>query len=366
MNKELIVAKFGGSSVRDHMSMNRSSAIVASNPSIRVVVISATYNSTNQLESIARLTVDGKTHDRDREFEAFKRRHILIGEFLKAPKEVYELLNIIYNETHSIIKKIEKGYSKELMDALYGIGERVSSCLFTVALQNELVAAKRTESVELVDIRNFIITDDHFGGANPLIDTIADRFKNFPIAENKIIVTQGFIGSTLDGRNTVLGREGSDFSAALIAEALNANTLQIWTDVPGFFTTDPKKTTLAKVIPAMTYDDAETLATLGAKVLFQRTLEPARRKNIPVYVLSSYNPELTGTVIKADVEKKSKVVGFVVDKGILNILLTDVAHADEIKGHFKALAFEKSSTRILRITLDTVDYDEIHATLFNI
>ena len=129
------------------------------------------------------------------------------------------------------------------------------------------------------------------------MDLILNKYST----DKNVIVTQGFIGATSLGHTTTLGRGGSDYSAALFAEGLNATALEIWTDVPGIATTDPRITTKAQSIKEISFTEASEMAIFGAKVLHPATVEPAMRKNIPVFVGSSFNSQTTGTWVRKDV-----------------------------------------------------------------
>ena len=183
----------------------------------------------------------------------------------------------------------------------------MSSSLFTALLQK-----KTKKKVILKNARRFIKTDSSFCAAVAQIDNIASAVKTelLPdLGEDHIIVTQGFIGSDENGQNTTLGREGSDYTATLIGEAIGANEVQIWTDVAGVATFDPRMLDGTKFIPELSYEEASTLALLGAKVLYPKTLFPAKRKGIPVFVGSSLNPNGGGTRIHGNCEKKSGARG---------------------------------------------------------
>jgi aspartate kinase len=154
--------------------------------------------------------------------------------------------------------------------------------------------------VTLIDARDIIKTNSEFQKAEPQIDLIAEKTREliYPhLNKDSIIVTQGFIGKDLLGNTTTLGREGSDYSAALFGEAIDATLVQIWTDVAGIASSDPRLVKNAKFIATLSYDEATALATLGAKVLFPTTLLPTKRKDIPVFVGSSIHPEAGGTTV---------------------------------------------------------------------
>ena len=298
---KVIVSKFGGSSVKDAAAMRRCAEIVKSNESIGVVILSATHNTTNQLERMAHLAMDKKCDESIELLYAIKERHYQIAKELDADNCAYKLIDEILLEGESLIRGIYllKEISDRAMDRLYSIGERMSSALFAGVLKNYL-----GREVVLVDARRIIKTNSDFNNAIPILSKIKERVGEYIVPhlkKNTVVVTQGFIGSNIEGATTTLGREGSDFSAALVAEALEAKEIQIWTDVAGIFSTDPRITADAFKFDQLQYDEASNMAHLGAKVLYPETLAPASRKDIPVYVGSSINPELDGTWIRSDI-----------------------------------------------------------------
>ena len=183
-----------------------------------------------------------------------------------------------------------------MQDRLLGFGECFSARLISEALCEAGLKATH------VDARECIVTDARHGQARPLWDVTNQRIQEVltPLLEGgRIPVLGGFIASTVDGVPTTLGRGGSDFSAAILGAALRASRVEIWTDVDGVMTADPKICPEARVIPKMSFDEAADLAHFGAKVLHPATLAPAMRENIPVYVLNSRRPDGTGTEITA-------------------------------------------------------------------
>ncbi len=293
----MIVSKFGGSSVKDAEAMRRCAEIVENNGDIRVVILSATYNTTNELEKMGKLAESGELPSAILLLQKIKERHYQIAKELEAPASAYQMIDSILSEGESLLAGISmlKECSDRALDRLYSIGERMSSALFAGILTGRL-----TTPVLFVDAREVIITDGQFRRAKPQIAEIRSRAeqKLLPaLATGAIIVTQGFIGSDQHGVTTTLGREGSDFSAALIAEAIDASACYIWTDVAGIYTTDPRHIAEAKKIDTLSYLEATTMARLGAKVLFPETLAPAERKSIPVYVGSSLDAKKLGTWI---------------------------------------------------------------------
>jgi aspartate kinase len=173
--------------------------------------------------------------------------------------------------------------------------------MFSAVLAEQKVAEQNVTTMNF-DVRKVLRTDSEFGEAVPQIDTIEALAKQLlaPEIENAIVVTQGFVGADDEGRTTTLGRGGSDFTAALLAEALDADACEIWTDVIGVYTTDPRITAAARPLPELSFEEAAEMATFGAKVLHPATMEPALRKNIKVFVGSSKEPEKGGTWIVRD------------------------------------------------------------------
>ena len=295
------VLKFGGTSMADAQAMLRSGQICLDHHA-HLVVVSATSGTTNQLLEIASL---GEQGHRDRTHELvgqIKKKHSLIAQDLNFGKadlnsldDLDELLSELTTLAEGILLMREA--SSRARDRLAAIGESLSSLLFRQALS--LVASNH--EVRLLDVRSVMRTDDNFGQARPITDEIKRLMnKHLPtLGEDEVIyVTQGFIGETEDGFTTTLGRGGSDYSAALLAEGIQASVLEIWTDVTGIATTDPRLCPKARSIPEITFKEAAELAVFGAKVLHPTTLAPAMRARIPVFVGSSYEPKAGGTWIR--------------------------------------------------------------------
>lgn len=298
MENKWVVSKFGGSSVKDAPAMLRSSLIIENNPLIKIAVISATQNTTNQLEFVARAAVMGDEETLGNVTSELINKHINIAKELFISSSTLSELEVLCGELKSLGISIlnKRSYTPKTMDELYSLGERMSSLLMFDLLRLRLPDKK----IVLLDARKIIKTNSDFQKAVPQIDLIAKNAKvliNPDLNDEIIFVTQGFIGADLLGNTTTLGREGSDYSAALFGEAINASLVEIWTDVPGVASSDPRFIKNVKYIKELSYDEATAFATLGAKVLFPTTLLPTKRKNIPVFVGSSLAPELGGTMI---------------------------------------------------------------------
>lgn len=298
MERKWVVAKFGGSSVKDAVAMLRCSQIIENNPLIKIVVISATQNTTNQLEFVARAAEKGDVETLNNVTTELVNKHLNIANDLFTSPKVLEELEELCGELKALGSEIleEHAYTPKTMDELYSLGERISSLLISDLLRLRIP----NKNIQFLDARKIIKTSSDFGSAEPQIDLIAKNTKTeiLPyLDEDTIFVTQGFIGADLLGNTTTLGREGSDYSAALFGEAIDASLVQIWTDVPGVASSDPRLIENAQFIKELSYDEATALATLGAKVLFPTTLLPTKRQNIPVFVGSSLSPEKGGTLI---------------------------------------------------------------------
>jgi aspartate kinase len=302
MENKWVVSKFGGSSVKDAVSMLRCSQIIENNSLTKIVVISATQNTTNQLEFVARAAsvgdIDGRNDSLQKIIQEIIQKHISIAVELFTSPAVLNDLEILCGELKALGEtiSINQAYTPKIMDELYSLGERMSSLLMADLLRLRIP----NKTIHFLDARKIIKTNSDFQKAEPQIEVIAKNtaLEILPhLNENSIFVTQGFIGSDLLGNTTTLGREGSDYSAALFGEAIGASLVEIWTDVPGVASADPREIDKVNYIKELSYDEATALATLGAKILFPTTLLPAKRKKIPVFVGSSLNPRLGGTTI---------------------------------------------------------------------
>ena len=290
----LNVAKFGGTSVADFTAMQNCAKIVLNNPATRVVVVSAAAGVTNLLVELAHKAM---TRDEiNAVVDKIKQIELNILHALANPSAVEPKLNELFEQLEELGHHEEILHRPDLKDAILSLGERMSSLMFAEVLN------QHGGKAENFDARNVLVTDNTFGEAVPQIATIAARCDKLlqPAMAQAIQVTQGFIGADEQGNTTTLGRGGSDYTAALLAEALNAQTCEIWTDVTGVYTTDPRITAAARPLAELSFEEAAEMATFGAKVLHPATMVPAVRKNIRVFVGSSKEPEKGGTWIARD------------------------------------------------------------------
>ncbi len=290
------VAKFGGTSVANFEAMSRCAAIIENNPNTKLVVSSACSGVTNLLVELANGVADQAR--RQEVLNQLAQIHNEILDQLADPLSVEKEVHIILDSVATAAEAASYQTSTKLTDHLVACGELMSTHILAQLMRERDIDAVR------FDIRDVLRTDSNFGKAEPQLDAIAQlaQDKLVPLCQQQVVVTQGFIGSDEEGNTTTLGRGGSDYSAALIAESVQAAGLEIWTDVPGIYTTDPRIAPKASPIPEISFSEASEMANFGAKILHPSTLVPALRHDIPVFVGSSKEPEKGGTWIRHQVE----------------------------------------------------------------
>lgn len=285
-----VVAKFGGTSVADYDAMNRSADVVLADPNTRLVVLSASAGVTNLLVSLS----EGlEATERFVKLDALRKIQFDILERLQNPNVIREEVERLLENITTLAEAASLATSTALTDELVSHGELVSTLLFVEIMRERNVQA------QWFDVRKIMRTSDRFGRAEPDVEALAELTNQqlAPRLADGIVITQGFIGSEAKGRTTTLGRGGSDYTAALLGEALHATRVDIWTDVPGIYTTDPRVVSAAKRIDVIAFEEAAEMATFGAKVLHPATLLPAVRSDIPVFVGSSKDPKAGGTLV---------------------------------------------------------------------
>jgi len=287
---QTVVAKFGGTSVANFEAMNRSADVVLSDSQVRVVVLSASAGVTNLLVALA----EGLEPDaRQESIDTLRKIQYSIIDNLDQPQVISEEIDRLIENISILAEAASLANSNALTDELVSHGELMSTLLFVEILR------QRNINVQWFDVRKVMRTSDRFGRAEPDIAAVGQLVAQHltPHLSESLVITQGFIGSEEKGRTTTLGRGGSDYTAALLGEALHASRVDIWTDVPGIYTTDPRVVSAAKRIDKIAFEEAAEMATFGAKVLHPATLMPAVRSDIPVFVGSSKDPAAGGTLV---------------------------------------------------------------------
>jgi aspartate kinase len=302
----MIVAKFGGTSVGDAAAIERAAGIIAERvPRQPVVVVSALGGTTNALIALSEQAASGQLILAIRGVEALRERHL---------KVATELLG---DEAHEVIAELSATFDElaALAEALSVLGHATTRSLDAIAAKGELlsseliVAAFRCRGIpaELVDPSSVMITGDEYGKAEPRTDRIAERAGQVIrplLAQGRVPVLGGYVGATEHGVITTLGRGGSDYSASLLGAALGAESIEIWTDVDGMLTADPRVVPDARLIERIRFDEASELASFGAKVLHPSTIAPAVRLGIPVSILNAKQPKGKGTLIAFDAPRR--------------------------------------------------------------
>ncbi|HEY9594381.1 MAG TPA: lysine-sensitive aspartokinase 3 [Spirochaetia bacterium] len=290
--------KFGGTSVQNAEMMDATLSIAEKQiDRAPVLVSSAMSKVTDQLQEIAKLVGGGGLSDAEAVLAKLEERHytcarsFLTGENLsKCEADLFAVLG----ELHSIMKALAilKEWSKRSNDAILSFGERLSTIILVHRAHERGIAA------DLYDSRELVKTDDSFTAA-VLIEDLTNNLVSTRLRPRAgtVAILQGFIGSTTTGVTTTLGRGGSDYTATIIGAALRAEEVQIWTDVTGIMTSDPRIVKKARTIDVISYREAAELAYFGAKVIHPATIQPAVNLGIPVWVKNTFRPDEAGTKI---------------------------------------------------------------------
>lgn len=336
----------------DAAAMKRSASIIKDDPDKKIIIVSATSGTTNLLTEFI---TEHSVEQRQAITEQIREKHtdicndLDVSDFTKG--KVTKLLDGL-----AAIASKKQITTPALKDEILAFGELISSRIFA-----DLLNCIHTESVEWIDARQIIKTDSIFGSAEPDIEGISRKSAKSltPHLSKRKVITQGFIGSDEAGQTTTLGRGGSDYSAALFAEATDADVLEIWTDVSAVYTTDPRIVSSARPITEISFDEAAELSVFGAKVLHPATMVPAIRKNIRVYVGSSIEPNKPGTWIMRDTKSKPviRAISLRRNQTLLTLHSLDMLH----RYGFLAKIFEILSKH--KISVDLVTTSEVSVAL---
>ncbi|HEY1952695.1 MAG TPA: lysine-sensitive aspartokinase 3 [Gemmatimonadaceae bacterium] len=358
----MIVIKFGGTSVGDSDAIERAAAIVKGRLDRQpAVVVSALGGATNSLLAIGEQSAKGHLIGALRGVESLRDRHFqqcekLLGVSAEAADVAAEM-SATFDELASLAEALSVlGHATpRSFDTIAAFGEQLSAHLVAAFFKLRGIDA------EHIDARDVFITDDTFMGAEPQIDAIAEAARELVqplIGEGKVPVMGGFIGRTASGITTTLGRGGSDYSASLLGAALHADAIEIWTDVDGMLTADPRVVKGSRLIEQIRFDEASELASFGAKVLHPNTIAPAVRLGIPVFIYNSRNPGGTGTRITFDAPRRA--VSAIAGKG--NITLVKVVAAKMLfaRGFLRRVfeIFEKNG-----VSVDVVATSEVSVSV---
>jgi len=294
----MTVAKFGGTSVATADAIRRLVRIVHQRRDVRVVVVSALAGVTDLLVAMADAAEAGRVQEARESAERIRERHRRLAADLGLPAVAADNIEQVAIGLGRRLDAMAERRDGRLRrwDEVLAVGELLSSRIVASAFGDASGGA------DWVDARRVMVTDADHTRAQPLMAETRDclRVRVAPlVAEGRIVVLGGFIGATIDGATTTLGRGGSDYSAAIVGAGLGASTIDIWTDVDGMLTADPRVVAGARLVPNLSFAEASELAYFGAKVLHPSTILPAMAQGIPVRILNSRRPEQPGTRITA-------------------------------------------------------------------
>jgi aspartate kinase len=329
----MVVMKFGGTSVEDAASIERVAEIIRARLSSKpIIVVSAMGKTTRKLLQAAEASASGDNRTTLGVVADLKTRHLSeVRRLVKKSddREVFPLIEKHFDE----LKKLLEGLAilgevpPRGLDKILAYGELLSSAVLTDALSDRGIPAR------MLDARDLIKTDDRYGSASPLFPITNHRIREViqPLIDDGLVpVIQGFIGSSRDGATTTLGFEGSDYTATIIGAALAADDIQIWKDVSGLMTADPDVFAGARTVKLCSFAEAADLTFFGAKVLHPKAIHPAARKNIPVHIYNSRQPNATGTAITADTPQCTNLIKSIAYKRPVTIInATAASSADD-------------------------------------
>ena len=346
----MIVMKFGGTSVEDAAAMDRSCRIVAQRVSRRpFVVVSALAGTTNGLLEAGRLAADRQLDKALAIAGDLERRHV---ELLPSTAQDFSQLSELLRALSAIGE-----LSARTRDLIASYGEAMSSLIFTDRLK------RHGHDAVHVDARRAIVSDANFGSAAPILDATTTNLEQLArphIDAGRIVVMGGYIASTASGVTTTLGRGASDYSAAIVGAAMGAEEIQIWTDVDGMLTADPRLVGNAYKIKEISFNEASELAYFGAKVLHPMSVLPAIEKNIPVYILNSRKPDGTGTRITKEARPCANLIKSIACKRGITAVTVSSSRMLMAHGFLGALfaVFDKHRTSV-----DMVATSEVSVSL---
>ena len=344
----IAILKFGGTSVGSADAIRRVIGIVKDTEEPRCVVVSATSGTTDQLAEAARSAERGDGDAAQALVAGLRERHAQLAAELGAGAASSEL-DSLAEATGALLEAIALLHecTPRSRDAVWAYGERASSLIVAAALEQ---AGVRSAAV---DAAGLLITDDAFGNAAPLMErtraAARSRLSGI-LRDGGTPVVTGFIGSTLDGVVTTLGRGGSDYSAAILAAALEAGALLIYTDVSGVMSADPRIVADAKPLASLSYAEAAELSYFGAKVIHPRTVLPAIEAGISVRIVNTFAPQDPGTTIAAAADRDGSVVKATTSLGGLALVTVAGAGMSGVPG-FAARVFDTTAAEQVSVLM---------------
>ena len=326
------IFKFGGASIRDAQNMQNVVSIIKNYQSeIGLIVISALGKTTNKLEKVVTEFYNHNLQNAAQLLEELKTEHLQLAKGLNLSEMVLAELADMFVDVEWVLDGSPERDFDYYYDQIVCLGELLSTKIVA-----ELLLINNIENM-WVDVRDLIRTDDNYRAANVqwAETNLLIQLKIKPLFGKKLVVTQGFVGSTNDNCATTLAREGSDYSAAIFAYCLDAEEMQIWKDVDGVLTADPRLFADAILLPRLSYQEAIEMTYYGAQVIHPKTLQPLQAKNIPLRVRSFINQNTNGSIIHHSEEidnlKFPTIIVFKANQCLLHLQSLDMEFIDEQK-----------------------------------
>ncbi|MCH3923681.1 MAG: aspartate kinase [Bacteroidales bacterium] len=326
---EIYVEKFGGASVNSASAVKNVFSILQKTNNKRVVVISAMGKTTNKLENIVNLWYKEKSFNEEQFKDLYDYHKGIIKELFYENSDIYlRHIDGLFIDLRNKINSIDNDNYDFLYDSVVSYGERISTYIVSSFLNYAGLKNK------LVQSSSFVKTDNNYRSANVLWEETKKKTNEniLPLFDQtSIIITQGFVGGTIENLATTLGREGSDYSASIIAYCLNARQMTIWKDVEGLLNCDPKRMPNSTKILQIPYSEAIELSYYGASIIHPKTIKPLENANIPLYIKSFLNPDNEGSLICKDKAIKPIVANFIFkdNQTLLSISPKDMSFIDE-------------------------------------
>ncbi len=319
----MLVMKFGGTSLGSAQKVNKVAGIIKERQADEkvIVVLSAMSGVTNYLQKAAHNAKQGASGEVERIHQKLLDNHLEVLKELSLPPENLEvIIHGYFDRLKEICQSIRVlgELTPKTLDQISSLGERVVTHIMAALLNQKGVPAEAIEADEL------IFTDSNWGAATPLMNETTHAVKetlNPLLAQNGVPVVTGFIGGTKDGKPTTLGRGGSDYTASIIGKVIGSREIWIWTDVDGVMTADPKIIPGASKVPRLSYDEMTELSYYGAKVLYPKSVLPAREAGIPIRIKNTFNPQDSGTLITEDpvVDPTVKAITSIRDLSLITV-----------------------------------------------
>jgi len=350
----MIVYKFGGASVKDAEGIRNLSDIVSKEKENLVIVVSAFGKTTNALERVLKEWNAGK-QEWINEFNEIRDFHLgVVSQLFNNSGEVELLLGKSFDELKARLSTIKPGDYDHDYDMIVSMGEVWSTIVVEAFLRSRKFNSK------WIDIRKLLLTDNRHRDANIMWDESSMLIRDIiRFEEHRIYVTQGFIGASPEGDSTTLGREGSDYTAAVLANILDAVKVVVWKDVPGIMNADPKWLKGAETLRNISYNEAVEMTFSGAKVIHPKTIKPLHNKNIPMQVRSFIDHDEKGTIISSDASFGGTVPIFVRKEGqiLISVFPKDLSFVigENLAGVFHH--FEQCGVKVNMVQAGAVKID---------